>query len=587
VRLTNNNAIDAAASWSPDSSQITFLSQRDNIAEIYAMNANGSNQHNLTGSTTDDSANPVWSPDGLQIAFTNYSRVPHSNSDEIYLFTISSGNVSRVTNTVYDEHELEWQPVPNGTPTTTPTPTPSPTPYVYTNYRISGSVNDGNGVPVAGVDITLVGDVNTQPVILQTDAAGNFVYNYPPDFGFTVTPSKNGYVFSPNSGRAVSSGSLSGNFGFAFTAILFNGNPPSGIVFPGNAGGSEIVGRAEVTITRSGDVSNPVTVKYQTADGTASQKSDYTFVSGTLRFAANENSKTIVVPVTDDVYVEGNENFKVQFESGFQGVFINTNMTILDNDSSPPTTNPMDIPQFFVRQHYYDFLGRLPDQAGLDYWTGQIQSCDSISDPQGRAACVHDRMISVSAAFFIELEFQDTGYFVYRLYKAALGRMPSYQEFIADRNNVIGGSALEASKQSLAYEFAQRSEFRQKYSSGFNVDYVNLLFDTAGLTPYTAERQQELDAMNAGRTHAQVLRDLIEIDAFKQREYNPSFVLMQYYGYLRRDIDQRGFNFWLDVLNRLPPPNNYHSMVCGFITSDEYQDRFSPVRTHGNSECSP
>ena len=152
---------------------------------------------------------------------------------------------------------------------------------------------------------------------------------------------------------------------------------------------------------------------------------------------------------------------------------------------------------------------------------------------------------------------------------------------------MIGGAGLEASKQALAYEFVQRQEFRQAYASGLNTDFVNKLFDTAALAPFTTERQQALTSMNAGRTRAQVLRDVTEIDAFRQREYNPSFVLMQYFGYLRRDLDQAGYDFWLDVLTRLSPPDNYRSMVCAFITSDEYQDRFGLTRTHSNQECSP
>ena len=55
---------------------------------------------------------------------------------------------------------------------------------------------------------------------------------------------------------------------------------------------------------------------------------------------------------------------------------------------------------------------------------------------------------------------------------------------------------------------------------------------------------------------AQVLQEVIEIQEFKTREYNPSFVLMEYFGYLRRDPDQGGYDFWLNVINnRLP--NNY------------------------------
>lgn len=583
-RLTNNTATDGSPSWSPDSSRIAFLSQRDNIPVVYVMNADGSNQQKIMNSTTDDSANPVWSPDGLQLAFTNYSRVPRSNSDEIYLYNFQGGTVTRTTNTVYDEHELAWQSLPDGAPTPTPTPTPGPTPVTYTNYRISGSVVDANSAPVSGVEITLVGEVNTEPVILETNGAGIFAYNYPPDFSFTVTPSKNGYIFNPTFSKAVSSGSLSGNFGMNFTAIPISGNPNDGIVIPAVSTAFENTGKAQVTLTRPGDTSHPATLKYQTVNGTATQKSDFTFVSGTVRFAANETSKTISVPLTDDSYVEGDETFQIEFGNGLSG---STTFTIVDDDSLPSTTNPADDAQFFVRQHYHDFLGRTPDQGGLDYWTGQINQCSNQTDPQQREACFRAQRIGVSAAFFIELEFQETGFFVYRLYRGALGRRPTYQEFIADRNRVVGGNRLEASKQSLAYEFAQRAEFTQMYALDFNVDFVNKLFDTAGLTPFTAERQQELAAMNEGRTRAQVVRDVIEIAAFKDREYKPAFVLMQYFGYLRRNIDQAGYDFWLDVLIRLPEPDNYRGMVCAFITSAEYQDRFGPVRSHSNSECGP
>jgi hypothetical protein len=90
--------------------------------------------------------------------------------------------------------------------------------------------------------------------------------------------------------------------------------------------------------------------------------------------------------------------------------------------------------------------------------------------------------------------------------------------------------------------------------------------------------------MNAGKTRAQVVGDVIEIQAFKDREYNPSFVLMQYFGYLRRNPDANGYAFWLDVITNRDP-NNYRGMVCAFITSAEYQLRFSAIVTHANSEC--
>src|SRR5262249_55403235 len=67
--------------------------------------------------------------------------------------------------------------------------------------------------------------------------------------------------------------------------------------------------------------------------------------------------------------------------------------------------NPIDDAQFFVRQQYLDFLNREPDAAGFDYWTNEIVKCGS------DLRCIHERRIGVSAAFFVEMEFQDTGYF--------------------------------------------------------------------------------------------------------------------------------------------------------------------------------
>jgi hypothetical protein len=134
-----------------------------------------------------------------------------------------------------------------------------------------------------------------------------------------------------------------------------------------------------------------------------------------------------------------------------------------------------------------------------------------------------------------------------------------------------------------------------------NIEFVNKLFDSAGLTSarYDALRQQEIFAMNAGRSRALVLRDVIEIPVFKNipdpndpryseqkqvSQYNPAFVLMQYFGYLRRDADQGGYTFWLDVVNNREP-NDYRGMVCAFITSAEYQLRFGTTLTRSNADC--
>jgi len=255
-----------------------------------------------------------------------------------------------------------------------------------------------------------------------------------------------------------------------------------------------------------------------------------------------------------------------------------------------PSANSIDDASFFTRQHYLDFLNRAPDQDGWDYWTSQIAECGS------DVRCIHERRIGVSGAFFVELEFQESGYYVYRFYKASFGRQPSFAEFMPDRSQVVGGASLETGKQAFADQWVQRPAFQQAYPNTMrNTEVVNKLFDTAGLiaSTYDPQRQEEIQAMNVGRSRALVLRDLIEIPDFRNTpgltnsstsQYNSAFVLMQYFGYLRRDVDQGGYDFWLDVLNNREP-NNYRGMICSFITSAEYQLRFGSVVTRTNADC--
>ena len=250
-------------------------------------------------------------------------------------------------------------------------------------------------------------------------------------------------------------------------------------------------------------------------------------------------------------------------------------LNVLRALQSIPTTNPIDTPEVFVRQHYLDFLGREADPGGLGYWSNEITRCGS------DAACIRNRRIDVSAAFFIENEFQQTGSIVIRIYKASLGRNPTFSEFTTDRDQLVRGQSADA----FAAEFVMRNGFMQLYPLTMTAsEFVNKLFDTAQLFPFTAERQQQIDAMGQGRTRAEVLRAVTELAAFKNREFNPSFVLMQYFGYLRRDPDTGGYLFWVDILNNREP-NNYRAMVCAFLTSAEYQLRFAPVVSRTNSEC--
>jgi hypothetical protein len=253
---------------------------------------------------------------------------------------------------------------------------------------------------------------------------------------------------------------------------------------------------------------------------------------------------------------------------------------------SVQTANPLDTDMYFVRQQYLDFLGREPDKDGLLYWTSELDRCGT------DAACLSSRRIGVAAAFFKEKEYQETGSYVYRLYKGALGRQLSYDEFSTDRKQVIGGDDLETSKETFANAFVLRPEFTQKYDQATGAEsFVDTLLASIQQTSgadLSGQRSAIIESYNGGvdlnQRRSLALRKAIDVAAFKDAEYNPSFVLMEYFGYLKRDPEKQGFDFWLNVLNN-KEPNNYLGMVCSFITSAEYQQRFSAVTTHSNREC--
>lgn len=241
-----------------------------------------------------------------------------------------------------------------------------------------------------------------------------------------------------------------------------------------------------------------------------------------------------------------------------------------------PGTNQritIDDADFYVQQHYVDFLSRFPDAGGLNYWTGIITNCN------GDAKCIDDARVNVSAAFFISQEFQESGYFIYRFYKGTLGRMPTYAEFTPDRRQVVGGTNLEASKTAFANAWVQRAEFLQNFPASITTAeaFVTKLIDTIkattkGTVDLTSQRTSLLSAYQTGG-RAAAMRQAVETKAFSDAEYNNAFVEMQYFGYLRRDPEPGGFGFWIDILNNRVP-NNYRSMVKAFITAQEYRDRF-------------
>lgn len=252
--------------------------------------------------------------------------------------------------------------------------------------------------------------------------------------------------------------------------------------------------------------------------------------------------------------------------------------------AAPSAANPINDATYFVTQHYRDFLNREPDESGLKFWEKEIISCGSDT------ACTARKRINVSAAYFLSTEFQQTGYLAYRFYKAVFGRVPRYTEFVIDTQTlgygVVVGSyqwerLLEENKHKYTEAFIERSAFKTLYDNSTPAAYVDALNANVGNILTKAQRDALVSGLaNGNETRAGVLRKIAENDNFAQREFNPAFVLMQYFGYLRRnpddapDKDLRGYQFWLDKLNRLNGNYEAAEMVKAFISSTEYRQRF-------------
>ncbi|MCU1268107.1 MAG: peptidase and in, kexin, sedolisin [Acidobacteria bacterium] len=378
---------------------------------------------------------------------------------------------------------------------------------------------------------------------------------------------------------------------------------------------------ASIVVTRSGDSTTTVSVDFATSDGTgptpASQRTDYTTASGTITFAPGQTTRSFSVPIIDDGYVEQTETVNLSLSNAVGADLGSPNQAVLsidDDEEEPSSTNPLDDPTWFVRQHYFDFLSRTPDSGGFAFWIGKITT-----PPCGDPACLLQRRISVSNSFFFELEFQQTGAYVFRLYRAAYGnnqpfpntrpdpnfpneekKLPSYQVFSRDRAKVIGGSNLAQKQLDLASLFVSRAEFLTKYPASLNtadlfVNAVLAQIQTDLGVNLGAQRAGLITLYNSGGRAAVMYRladdnaqtNPINNRALIDEEYNRAFVATQYFGYLRRNPDIAGILFWLNQVNSAPLRDlaKQNAMVCSFITSGEYQFRFAGVAPHSNAEC--
>lgn len=282
---------------------------------------------------------------------------------------------------------------------------------------------------------------------------------------------------------------------------------------------------------------------------------------------------------------------------------VNSQLTVALVNVTPGNPDNTD---YFVHQHYLDFLSREPDATGFDFWSNQIASC-GVNQP-----CVDLKRINVSAAFYLSIEFQQTAYLVERLYKTAYGDgtgastnggphslavpVVRLNELLSDtqqvgQNVVVGQSGWQAmldnNKQDFTGQFVLRSRFAAAYPTSLTpAQFVDKLNQNSGGVLSSSELATAIALFGAAadtsntNARAQALRQVAENQKLYKAEFNRAFVLVQYFGYLRRnpnegqDTDYSGYEFWLNKLNGFSGNFINAEMVKAFMTSLEYRNRF-------------
>jgi Tol biopolymer transport system component len=534
ARLTTNPAEDTSPVWSPDGTKIAFATNRDVVPneinyEIYSMNADGSNQTRLTNNTKFDFG-PAWSPDGTRIALTSR----RDDNFEVYVMNADGSNQIRLTNNGEQDSDPKWSP--DGTKIAFLSSRDGRFGEIYTMNP------DGTG---------LVNLTNSDYVFEMDPSWQSLSQPFVPSSTPTPTPTPTPTSWVP-----------------------FNPSATQTALEVVSCGGKTWI-KAKITFNDAG---------FRVADWDQVARTGNSFAADIKAERYTELSAQVIT-FAEHVYelgelAPGNYSFSLMS----RGTFVKSIQFTVANSSAVSSDNPVDDASVFVWRHYEDFLGRGPDDQGFGFWTTNLTSgCGT------DLACVERHRIDTSAAFFLSIEFQRTGFVVYRLYRASYGRMPTREEFLPASRAIARGlvvnapgwqTLLENNTQTFIQDWVAGPDFQFNYSQLSDPQFVDKLAANAGID-LGSNRDALIDGLAAGtQTRAGAVRTIIDNSDFNQKEFNRAFVLMQYFGYLQRNpnegqnTDWSGYNFWLTKLNQFGGDYVKADMVKAFIDSGEYRTRF-------------
>ena len=293
---------------------------------------------------------------------------------------------------------------------------------------------------------------------------------------------------------------------------------------------------------------------------------------------------------------------------GNLGANATATITITDDDATPGV-NPVDTGSFFVRQNYLDFLSREPDQSGFDFWTKQLTECGN------DASCAQLVRVNVSAAFFLSIEFQQTGYLVERMYKVAYGDalgtstvggshqlavpIARFNEFLRDTQRIGRDvvvlqagweQVLENNKKAFALEFVQTARFTDAFPNTMTPDaFVDKLRTRMLVMSCHCRNGKLLINLFAGTVdssnvsaRAKALRRAADDDILFSAEFTRARLccrsILATCGATRTicQIRTTRATTWLTKLNQFNGNYINAEMVKAFLSSIEYRQRFGP-----------